>query len=122
MSIKIQILIATIVVIGLIYIVNLVRKNKLDLKYALSWIVVAVLVLILDLVPDCMEILSDFLGIADPVNMIFFFGFGFALIIILTLTVGISITSQSVKRLNQKVGMLDKKIRELEDETSKDKR
>lgn len=115
MSSKIQALIALIVVIGFIYVINLVRKNKLDLKYALSWLTVAILILVLDFVPNLMESLSKFLGIADPVNMIFLFGFGFSLIIILTLTVGLSITSQSVKRLNQKIGMLDKELREIKE-------
>ena len=48
-------------------------------------------------------------------NMIFFLGFIFVLIIVLSLTVALSIVSNSAKRLNQKVGMLDKRIRELEE-------
>lgn len=114
MTTKIEVIIAVFVIVGLVYVINLVRRNKLELKYALSWIVIAILVLVLDLVPGFMGTLSDFLGIADPVNMIFFLGFAFSLVIILTLTVALSITASSVKRLNQKVGMLDKKIREME--------
>lgn len=114
MSTKLQALIAVCVVVGIFYILQLIRRNKLEIKYALSWLVVGGFVLVLDLLPGFIEFLSDVIGIAEPVNMIFLFGFIFTLAIILSLTVALSITATSFKRLNQKVGMLDKKIRELE--------
>ena len=67
------------------------------------------------LFPNLMEKLAEFLGIASPVNMIFFLGFIFSLAIILILTVALSINAGSVKRLNQKIAMLDKRVRELEE-------
>lgn len=115
MSLKLQILIISVVVIGLLYILNLIRKNMLDLKYSLSWLVVSVFVIVLALLPNAIGTIAKFFGIADPMNMIFFFGFIFVLIIVLSLTVALSIAANSVKRLNQKIGMLDKRIRELED-------
>lgn len=114
MTTKVQILILICLIIGVCYIINLIRKNKLELKYSLSWLGVALLVLIMDCFPNIMQQLADLLGIASPINMVFFFGFCFMLIIILTLTVALSITASSVKRLNQKIGILDKKINELE--------
>ena len=115
MSLRLQILIIVIVVLGLIYILNLIRKNKLDLKYSLSWLIIGMFVIVLALLPNTIGSISEFLGIADPMNMVFFLGFIFVLIIVLSLTVALSIASNSVKRLNQKIGMLDKRIRELED-------
>lgn len=122
MGLRLQIIIAFIIIIGIIYIVNLIRKNRLDLKYALSWLIISVLVLILDCFPKLMANLADLFGIASPVNMMFFFGFLFILVIILTLTVALSINAGSVKRLNQKVAMLDKQVRELQkrDDTRRD--
>jgi hypothetical protein len=111
---KLQIIIAIVVLIGIVYLVSLIRKNRLELKYALSWLIVAVLVLIIDCFPILMEKLAKLLGIASPVNMMFFIGFLFSLVIILTLTVAISITASSVKRLVQKISLLEKRIEELE--------
>jgi hypothetical protein len=115
MTVTLRIGIAVLDILGLFYVVQLVRKNKLDLKYALSWFVVAVFVLIMDLFPTLMENLAELLGIASPVNMMFFCGFIFTLAIILILTVALSINAGSVKRLNQKIAMLDKRVRELEE-------
>ena len=87
----------------------------MELKYALSWFVISLFVLVVDIFPDIMEKLADILGITTPVNMMFLLGFLFSLAIILVLTVALSINAGSVKRLNQKVAMLDKRIRELEE-------
>ncbi|MCI8717238.1 MAG: DUF2304 domain-containing protein [Lachnospiraceae bacterium] len=119
MTTALRIFIAVLDILGLLYILQLVRKNRLDLKYALSWLVVSIFVLIMVLFPNLMEKLAEFLGIASPVNMIFFLGFIFSLAIILILTVALSINAGSVKRLNQKIAMLDKRVRELE-ETKKE--
>lgn len=111
---KLQIIIAIIVLIGLTYLISLIRKNRLELKYALSWLVVAVIVLIIDCFPILMEELAHMLGIASPVNMMFFVGFLFSLVILLTLTVAVSIAATSVKRLTQKIALLEKRVEELE--------
>jgi hypothetical protein len=116
MEIRLQIIIALIVAIGIIYIVSLIRRNRLELKYALSWLIGSVLVLILDCFPNGMGLLAETLGIAMPVNMMFFFGFLFILVIILTLTVAVSIAASSVKRLTQKIALLEKRIENLEKE------
>ncbi len=111
---KLQIIIAIVVLIGMTYIISLIRKNRLELKYALSWLAVAFIVLIIDCFPVLMERLAELLGIASPVNMMFFVGFIFSLIILLTLTVAVSIAATCVKRLTQKMALMEKRIEELE--------
>lgn len=115
MTVKIQIIISILVIIGLIYIIRLIRKNRLELKYSLPWMAAAVMVLVLACVPGFMNKLSGIIGIASPVNMIFFLGFLFSLVIILSLAVAVSSASNGVKRLVQQLAMLEKRNRELED-------
>lgn len=114
MTVILRIFLAVIDILGVVYILRLVRKNRLELKYALSWFVVSLFVLVMDVFPALMQKMAEILGIATPVNMMFLLGFIFSLAIILVLTVALSINAGSVKRLNQKVAMLDKRIRELE--------
>ena len=47
MSLKIQIIIAVVIVLALAGIANMVRKEALDLKFALSWLAVGVIVSLL---------------------------------------------------------------------------
>jgi len=119
MGLKLRLIIAGIIIVGIIYIVSLIRRNRLELKYALSWMIVAMIILVIDIFPVVMDKLALFLGIASPMNMMFFMGLLFALVIILTLTVAVSIAAGSVKRLTQKIALLEKKIENLESKNEK---
>ena len=88
----------------------MIRKRKLELKYALSWLIAIVFVLIMDCFPVLLTRLSYFLGIWAPVNMIFFLGFCFSLLIIFVLTVTLSRMSERVRKLAQAVALNEEKI------------
>lgn len=108
MNIQIQIIIALIVLVALILIVNMIRRKKLELRYALIWLVVGICILILDCFPELIGWLSARLGIASPVNMLFFFGFCFSLMIIFALTTAISRMSNRIKQLAQELAIREK--------------
>lgn len=110
MSLKTQIIVAVIMVIALTGIANMVRKGALDLKFALSWFAVGVIVLVLDIFPGIMSYLVHLLGIELPVNMLFFFGFCFTLFLVFILTIKVSRQSEQLKRLTQEVGLLEERI------------
>lgn len=113
MTLKLQLIIGAFLVIALIAIVNMIRQRKLELKYALSWLIAIVFVLILDCFPVLLTKLSSFLGIWAPVNMIFFLGFCFSLMIIFVLTVTLSRMSERVRKLAQAVALNEEKIEQL---------
>lgn len=113
MTLKLQLIIGAFLVIALIAIVNMIRQRKLELKYALSWLIAIAFVLILDCFPALLAKLSGFLGIWAPVNMIFFLGFCFSLMIIFILTVTLSRMSERVRKLAQAVALNEEKIEGL---------
>ena len=106
MDIKIQIIIAVGVIIAMGIIVNMIRKKNLELRHALTWLAVGVSILILDCFPNLISWISAKIGIASPVNMLFFFGFCFSLLIIFTLTIAMSRMSIRMKQLAQEVALL----------------
>ena len=108
MNIKIQIIIAAGVFIALTVIINMIRRKNLELRHALTWLVVGVSVLVLDCFPNLIAWISKQIGIASPVNMLFFFGFCFSLVIIFTLTVAMSRMSIRIKQLAQEVALYKK--------------
>jgi hypothetical protein len=110
MSGTVQQVVGILCIIAILYIGNLVRVKRLELRYALVWFAVGVMLLIFDLAPGIMEWLARLLGIALPINMLFFLGFGFVLIIILTQTVVISNLTRKTKRLTQEVALLHRRI------------
>ena len=106
MDIKIQIIIAVGVLVAMCVIVNMIRKKNLELRHALTWLAVGVSILVLDCFPNLIAWISKQIGIASPVNMLFFFGFCFSLIIIFSLTIAMSRMSIRMKQLAQEVALL----------------
>lgn len=115
MTFRLQIVIAVIILLGLSIVVNMVRRKQIELKYALAWLGAGLLVLVFDGFPQLMDWLAGMLGIASPVNMLFFLGFCFALVIIFVLTIMVSRMSVRLKRLAQEIALYEhEKDRESE--------
>ena len=108
MNIRIQIIIGIIVFMALCVIVNMIRKKRLELRYALAWLIVGVGIFVLDCFPQLITWMACVLGIASPVNMLFFLGFCFSLIIIFILTVAVSRASIRIKELAQELALYEK--------------
>ena len=70
MTVKLQIVIGIAILIVFAILVNMIRRRSLELKYALSWMAVLCALLLFDCVPKLLIVVSDFLGIYAPVNMI----------------------------------------------------
>lgn len=107
MTLQIQITLIVCILLFLMIILNMIRKRELELKYALSWFIMALALIILVCIPDTMGKLAELLGIYSPVNMVFFLGFVFSLIVIFVLTVTLSRMSSRVRRLAQIVAMMN---------------
>lgn len=108
MNIRIQIIVAVIVILALCVIINMIRKKRLELRYALAWLIVGVGTLVLDCFPNLITCLAKKVGIASPVNMLFFFGFCFSLMIIFVLTISVSRMSIRIKQLAQELALYEK--------------
>ena len=115
MNIRIQIIIGIIVVMALCVIVNMIRKKRLELRYALAWLIVGVGIFVLDCFPQLITWMARTLGIASPINMLFFLGFCFSLMIIFVLTVAVSRASIRIKELAQALALYEKRMDEKND-------
>lgn len=121
MNIKAQIIISIIIILGIVYIINMVRKKALELRYSLTWLGVGICILILTLFPQIMNKISAIMGIASPMNMLFFLGFCFSLTIIFSLTISASKMSIQIKDLTQEIALYKKEQNEKVDEIEKNK-
>lgn len=113
MSLRIQIIIAAIIIIAFIYISNLVRKGRVELKYTITWYILGIIYLIFDLVPSFMNWVSKAVGIGTPSNFLLFLAVGIIFLILFSQTIVISRQTQNIKTLIQKNALLEKKIDDL---------
>lgn len=120
MSLRLQIILICALLIIFVLLINAVKKNKLDIKYSLVWLFLVVALIILTCFKNLLTILSNMLGIASPVNMLFLCGFVFSLIIIYTLTVALSKLSYRVRKLAQEIALLNNKIEKMSGDSQKE--
>lgn len=121
MTTKFQIILIVGITLILLFIINMIRKRKLELKYSLVWLLVLIVLLVIVCIPETLTKIATSLGIYSPVNMIFFLGFVFSLVIIFVLTVTVSRLSARIRRLAQIVAMLNNYMGETIEDDMKDK-
>lgn len=108
MTITASLFITTIIVTFIIYMISLIKQDKLLIKYSLSWVMMAVLLLFFIWIPQSLVWLTHRLGIYSPTNMLFFLGFCLSLAIIFSLTNNLSRQSVKIKKLAQEIALLKK--------------
>jgi len=124
MTLKFRLIMAAILLIGFVIIINMVRKKSLDLRYALIWLALIAMILVIVIVPGLLGVITHFLGIYDAMNMVFFMGFVFLIVVTFFLTAALSRNSNKIKALTQQVALLEKQVRDesvkvsLKDEAS----
>lgn len=108
MSLRLQlgIIFAMLVVAGII--VHFLRRKSIDFRYALAWLFVDFVIIILAIFPQTMVWLSRVLGVASPVNMILFVGLCLALVVIFSLSMTVSRLADKVRKLSQEIAIIRK--------------
>lgn len=115
MTVKLQIFLIVFVLIFMILILRLLRKGALELRYSILWFLTGVILLLLGIFPGIMTWVAKILGIYDVTNGLFAIALFFILLMLLSLTSIVSKLSKQNKEVSQRNAILEKKVRELED-------
>ncbi len=99
-----------------IVILSFLRKKSMTLKYSLLWILGGIVMLIAAIFPGTMVFVSNLLGIELASNAVFALGLFFLMLILMSMTSIVSIQSEKIKRMTQAMALMEKRIRELEEE------
>ena len=115
MQVRLQIVFGVVLLLFMIAVVHMIRKRYLEIKYTLSWFMTLVFLMIVDVFPGILSFITAWVGVELPSNMLFVLGFCFLMGIVLNLTVELSKLSVQNKTLIQEIGIMEKKIRQLEE-------
>lgn len=122
---KLQISLVFLCLLLLFLLINMIKRYELQLKYALLWFVVVVIMIALSLVPQIAFYFTDIFGFQAPSNFVFLVGILSGMVIIFSLTVSISNSSNKLRQMSQEMGLLkqqlnnaDLKIDQLKQEIS----
>lgn len=108
MNFIIRLCLGILSVVFLAYVLHLVAKGKLLLKYSLLWFVLCLAMLVCAIFPGVVYVLSDLTGIMTPSNFVFLVGIIILLAIALSLSVVVSKQVLSIKNLTQRIAILEK--------------
>jgi hypothetical protein len=103
----------TILIIGAflsLTILYLVRKGKMHGPYATWWLLVATCAIILSIFPQLMDWVASHLGVTYPPSLIMVLAISMILLRMLTMDMALTRKEQKIRRLTQKVAMLEDKI------------
>lgn len=97
----------------LLIVLELVRRRRLLERYALLWLLSAMVLVGLAIWRDGLSELAKLLGIANPPNALFLVAFGFVLLLLLHFSLAISRLADETKVLAQRLAIADERLRRL---------
>lgn len=111
-TLRITLIIA--VICYFIIILYFLKQRALNLKYTLLWLLAGAVMGLLVIFPKLLVRTIHILGIEDNMNGLFIICIAFILMILMALTSIASRQNMKIRALVQEIGILDKRIRELE--------
>lgn len=112
MTIAVRICLIGVSLLTIIYMMRKIRQSKLQIEYAIFWVIFSVMLLVLSIFPQIAIGMAKFLGIDSPVNLVFIFIIFILLLKMFMMTIELSQMENKLKELIQKIGIKDKKMSE----------
>lgn len=108
MSLKLQIILLCCMLAAMLFIIRMVHRKRMSFRYGLGWLFAVASLMVLAAFPWILNKIAAFMGIASPMNTLFFFGFCFSIFLIFLLSITVSKQSDRIKKLSQEVAILRK--------------
>jgi len=112
------------IIVGILFLVmmiDLIRKNRVALKYALLWLFSGLLMLLLAIFPHLLDSMARMIGIYSPVNALFAVLLCCGLVLMISFSVIMSGNKKAIVRLTQEISLMENRIRELEGKQAEEK-
>ncbi len=109
------------VVLFLVVMIRLLKKNRLELKYSLLWLLSGVIMLILAVFPQLLDKFAHLIGIYSSVNALFAVLFCCGIMVMISLTAIISKEKKEITKLIQEVAILENQLRKYGEEKAQEK-
>ena len=108
MSIMLRILLISMSVLSLVYVVWRIRNSKRQIEYALFWIVLAALMIVLSIFPQIVYWITIKMGMISAANVVYLFIIAILLLKVFMMTIELSSLENKVRELVQQLGIDEK--------------
>ena len=110
------------VVLYLSAILWMLKKNKLTVRYSIIWLLSGLVFAVFAVCPYIVLVLRDWTQIETVANLVFILVIGFMLLLLLSLSSIVSGQAEKLKRMAQKMALLERRVRELEEQAQNGKK
>jgi hypothetical protein len=114
MQARIQLVAIVGATVLLLAVLEMVRRRRLMERYALLWILSAVVLLALAIWSSALASISHAIGVVYPPNALFFVAIGFILLLLLHFSSAVTRLSDQSETLAQRQALLDDRLRRQE--------
>jgi hypothetical protein len=115
MDVRIQIVAIVASAVLLFVVLELVRRRRFLERYALLWLLAALVLLGLSIWRGLLQDISSAVGVAYPPNALFLIAFGFVMVLLLHFSLAVSRLADQTKVLAQRLARLDERLRRVEE-------
>lgn len=120
MSIMLRVLLIAMSVISLFYVIWRIRNSKMQIEYALFWIIMAFLMIIMSVFPQIIYWITGKMGMMSPANVVYLFIIAVLLIKTFMMTIELSSLENKFKDLTQQIAINEKQAAdEMKEEKDK---
>ncbi len=100
-------------VVTFVFVFSLLRRGVLREKYAVLWLFFSGTALVFAVFPGLLIWLSDLIGVAQPVNLLFFMSVVLLVLVSVQLSYELSRHEARIRRLAEEIALLDEEITDL---------
>lgn len=93
-----------------IFILNLVRKNKLDEKYSILWIILGIIILIVAIFPNIIVKVADLFNVYYPPTLMLLFALMVLGAYIIHISIVITKQNKMIVKLTQELAIVKEKM------------
>ncbi|MCM1499254.1 MAG: DUF2304 domain-containing protein [Clostridium sp.] len=110
MSVMLRVLLIGMSVLSLFYVIWKIRHSKMQIEYALFWIILSLGIIMLAIFPEIIYWVTVKVGGVSPVNFVYLFIITILLLKTFMMTIEISQLETKVKDLVQQIALDEKEI------------
>jgi hypothetical protein len=104
-----------VAIIALVLVIELLRRRRLRERHAVWWLIAGVLALIAAVFPSTLNWAAKLLGIAIPINLVFFVGIAILFLVCLQHSAELTDIEKETRSLAEHSALQELRIRELEE-------
>jgi len=102
-------------IVTFLFVLNMLRKGALREKYAVLWLFFSGVALVFAIIPDSLNWVAMKVGVAYPVNLVFFVLAVLLVLVSVQLSHELSRHEMRIRRLAEEVALLREEIRKSQD-------